>query len=62
MDEIEVDMQGQTALLHIKTPDGLEWVAAAVLSELHPVDHEAPTRRIEPEEELRLMEFKVVVP
>lgn len=50
----------QTALLHIRDAQGVEWIAAAHLSPLRSVTG-GLTRPIEPGEELTLTNIQVVI-
>jgi hypothetical protein len=63
--EIEIDAQkGQRALLYVRTPDGQDWIAAAILSDLTPIGpetlHSAP-RPVSPGEDMQLVNFVVVL-
>jgi hypothetical protein len=65
MAEIEIDSQkGQKALLYLRTPDGQDWVAAAVLSDMTPIGPETlatEPREINPGEDIKLINFVVVL-
>lgn len=59
----EVDSaEGQRALLYLRSADGKDWICGAVLSELWPQGHASPQRPIVPDEQMQLVEFKVVIP
>lgn len=58
--ELEIDPQeAQRALLHLRTPDGQEWVAAAILSTMSPVGG-GVERLVTPGEDIRLLSFTIV--